>query len=77
MHRVSGGEVSLPNGTSRRVHADETMDDVEQAIASTFARLRAGVVKRVAERDGLSRQLAGVIGNCEALRRWIERGAPE
>jgi hypothetical protein len=67
----------LPNGTSRRVHADYLMTEVEQALAVTTGLMRDGKRLSKREREVLWRLLAGVIGNCESLRIWLEKGAPE
>lgn len=66
----------LPNGTSARVHADFSMQQVECTVTDVFARIRAPKRLSVAERDELHRRLAGVVGHCESIRVWLAAGAP-
>lgn len=45
-------------------------------VADVSARIEQEKRLSVAEREELSRSLAGVIANCEAIRIWLAAGAP-
>jgi len=72
----------LPNGTSARVHADFSMQHIEQIVAE-FDAIRALKRNRktglISKRDrGLyGQRLAGMVGHAEALRLYVVAGAPE
>jgi hypothetical protein len=69
--------VTLPNGTSVRVHALFSLDTIEAGVRLAGEYIRRPKKLRPAERQELARRLAGVIGHCEGLRLWLAKGAPE
>jgi hypothetical protein len=54
-----------------------TMQETDALIAEVFPRLRSTRRLTPAEREHLSRRLAGVIGRCEGIRIWLGAGAPQ
>lgn len=76
--RASAGPVKddLRFGTTRRAHVDGLIASVDGAVSVVRERLRESKRIGAVEREALSRQLAGVIGNCETLRIWLASGAP-
>ncbi len=74
-----GGEASYPKfGTSCQAHADFLLERAGTALAKVAADvyLRPRPL-RPADREALSRHLAGVVADCEALRIWLGAGAPK
>lgn len=67
----------LPNGTTARVHAEYSLAEIEARVLMAGEWIRRPRKLRPAEREELSRRLAGVVGHCEALRVWLGAGAPE
>lgn len=65
----------LPNGVTRQVHVDHSLKEAASAIAHVQLALLMSL-RSPAQRDALSRQLAGAIGHCEAVRVWLNAGAP-
>jgi hypothetical protein len=67
----------LPNGTTARVHVDWLMAQVEATVRASFDSIRQRRKIAPAVRDSLRRDLAGTIGKLEALRLWLDAGAPQ
>ncbi len=61
-------------GRTVEAHAALMMADVEVCIAEAFATIRQPRM-RPAEREAVSRLLAGVISHCYSIRYWVEAGA--
>lgn len=64
-------------GRSVRAHMDDLMTDVEQRCAAVFGAIRSGKKLKKAERETLWRMLAGVCGDVECIRIWLNMGAPD
>lgn len=62
-------------GVTVLAHVEELLAGVEEVVAQ--ARIVAPVKRlRVADREALSRNLAGAIGRLETVRLWLAAGAP-
>jgi hypothetical protein len=71
-------ERDLRFGTTCQAHVDGLLERAGTALAHVAANvyLRPRRLKPT-EREALSRQLAGVIAECESIRIWLGAGAPK
>ena len=64
------------HGRTTEAHVRHLMARAETASASAFDRIKSGEKLGPTERIELWRQLAGVVADCEAIRIWLDCGAP-
>jgi hypothetical protein len=62
------------SGITVLAHVERLLAQAHTAVAT--ARGTAGVKLRPAQREALSRELAGAIANLEVVRLWLAAGAP-
>lgn len=67
----------LPNGTSKRVHAEFLMQELRSKLDIADRLMTKSQMRRKPYREEAARVLAGVVGAAESLRVWLEKGAPE
>jgi uncharacterized protein (DUF2147 family) len=67
--------VPSKENVTRVAHVEQLLADAAAAIAEAEAAV-VGRRLRPAQRDAISRRLAGVIGGCESVRLWLAAGAP-
>jgi hypothetical protein len=64
-------------GTTRQAHVDELLTRAETGVVTVAQAIRdSSRTLPPAQREALSRKLAGVIAACEAIRIWLGAGAP-
>jgi hypothetical protein len=70
-------EVTRPQtGVTVRAHVEELLVAAALVIDRTRGAIHPHRRMRVAEREQLRRELAGVISTCETVRIWLDKGAP-
>jgi len=63
-------------GRTTLAHAIELLDRAAAAVTSTRHAVDYNQVKTRAQREALSRELAGAVGAVESVRLWLDAGAP-
>jgi hypothetical protein len=63
-------------GRTVLAHVDQLLLDAADIIGRTLYAVRSPKRMKAAQREQLRRELAGVIGNCETVRIWLDAGAP-
>lgn len=63
-------------GVTREAHVQLLVTTAFATISALASRLAERRAMKPAEREDLSRRLAGVIGACESIRLWLSAGAP-
>jgi hypothetical protein len=61
---------------TRAGHVAQVLAEAEATIAEARV-LTAKPMRRKAEREALMRRLSGVVGGCESVRLWLDKGAPQ
>lgn len=70
--------MSLPKfGITKQAHVEHLLTEAAGIVAATLERIRVSRRMKVAEREALSRQLAGVVSTAEIVRLWLGAGAPK
>jgi siroheme synthase (precorrin-2 oxidase/ferrochelatase) len=64
-------------GITVRAHVDRLLTEMETTITEVAGTIRHTRRVRPALREELRRRLAGVVANGEALRQWLDAGAPQ
>ncbi len=64
-------------GRTKQAHAEAMLTEAAATVATALKQISTPRRMRPLEREALSRQLAGVVGSCEAVRIWLGCGAPK
>lgn len=67
---------AVPIDGTTRAHVERLLTEALAVVGAALARVGEAKRIRPAEREALSRGLAGVVGTCETVRMWLSAGAP-